>query len=1525
MSITGPTQILFANGSAQENLALAVNGLQNPVALSVTAAPASVASVRTSAGASPLAIGAVLSATQLATLLVTRTASGSGLGAPVGSGATTGVRWRHYNSGATAPAFATSASGLTQAQAVSAVTNNNFWLPGWPIGTTGTRTVDLLFSSGTPITLGKIANMLIGLNYTGQTVDQWSGVTAQAIISSNGTAVTVLGALSIGPNVSEPLSQKLFNGVVSGASSASWYGIRLSNVPPRYPLVVSGFSVEPVAASTPIYGPVIDNAAISAVKWRHFATGSTAPALASSSTNLTQTAAVTAVKDGNLWVPDWPGTGTTTRTVDLLFDSGTAVTLGQIKDLLISLNYAGQTSEQWTGVTVKALTSSDGTTVQVRNTLALSANVTQPLSQKLVNGNVTGAASARWFGVRFENVPPTYPMVLGTVGARAITGSTGSSFTALPVPVYFAVRAVDAVGAYADFTVAIGDGSTSFAAGAPPPPPPPPTPLPSPGGTNAIVYGDPGSRFPLNIALGGVTGSYTLSVPSGLSLVQETVMSQPNQAASSYSPTSASGPYAATQTGGGVSASSLAIVGSGVTFDGTYLNVPQGTYLNGGALGISLPTTAEAATTQTPRSMSLGYVGILPLQETPLVSLYSYGKGQFALTKHWDGGRLRAYVERDGQVAEFISESVASTTQLEDVAVQYVDTVGGAGGTVRFLRNGVQFGATATVPFKLRIPPDAELNCNASIGNTSNSHALKIKTISIGLETLAPVSSFTPVVAGTVDSSTIERLHVDARSVTVPQPFKTITYQKAGSPAVSLDVVIGPLVVPAGQAYRAVLEDWSSGSAVSHPNILVMTRAARQNCRFEDATLFDSQPAWTECLPQGAAPTINGIDYRCEAIRMPGYVQFQFGYDWSAATMPDNPFGDPVGKESYMVPHKWRIEDVNGAVLATIQRPDGGPLNGTDIPRIFQGAYDGNGYAITNAMNRWYPHGTVRSAVIWRSGTPPAYDQAFLTANLPRYDVTIPFGSHTHFSTNGFDARIFGSDSANGFGNTRVMPFDPTNYATLITQAGVTQDPWKGSLYTASSLAAVASTWLRYTPFNQAGRTPITGPGGVRDERCAIAEPVMRYMNDIAATRAHDGRAYSTIALDYLTSYASDPYHCFEKGRCVPLFKGVNASRDAGLRGHYYGYGEASRPANRSYYVMGGRPYDMATSYNPWRANVPTGGTAVDKPTFGTNEIDLPHAHQFPHWGSLLWKSPEFAFLGHKLSDQARMYEPWILGNADAQLCGQRGAAWQYLHAAMCWKTGSASSDRLYRRSEILDFVIKDFEWFHDNHLASTPGFNNPPANLLVNGVIDENRAVYAAAQRFGVITRLGDDQAFGQHDFYIGYWLTSLSIAERIGFNAAVRAASTKASAVLTWLIAKHRQRIVGRINQASVTANASSAPYTFRLWSDAAILAAGGIAASLPQSYVALAAVNGTTASWDVWNGSGGSRDGQAMDQLIAGPSVLKTHLGQSGADLDTAASTTSGWRNQKKTAQQALGANGAGSSWFVYLQSVNNPAIS
>ena len=1219
----------------------------------------------------------------------------------------------------------------------------------------------------------------------------------------------------------------------------------------------------------------VTDASTAGVRTRVFPTGATPPAF-----TIGDVYARDAVKNENFWVPDTQSVNSGTMTVDVLIDLTTARALTKVlSSTQFQIGYGPGTSANWSGVSVRALTSANGTAVSTSSVLSVAPAPVDGMAKKRLSGVVSGASAARFVGFRFLNVPAlSYPMILQGFDFE-MTGAAGT----------------------ANYSCTITEAAAPVPAG------------------SAIVYGDPGTRFPLGIYLRGKTSSYQLNVPAGLTLVRQVSTPTTVNASSSYAPDSATGPYVATQTNGGASSSALRVEGSGATFSNGLLSLPQGSFVTTDPLGLAGPSSSDASKDQAPASIAVGFTGTFGTDTPTIASIVEYAKGGVYLIVNWEADTVMLRLERDGQIEEVRSAAVFPKNVEHAIVAKWADNPSGPGGTVTFTKAGLVVGNPITTSLKPRITPAAALESNAVTGNTAAGGTVSIRSLSVAIDKPSVINSYVPVTSGTVSAAVLESLYVDATGVSSTQPARTLTYQPAGGSIQSLDVVVGPYAVAAGTAYRAVLEDWSSGSAVSHPNALVMTKAVRQNCRFEDSFLYGAGTSWTECLPTGPVPVIGGIAYYCEAIRMAGYTQFQFGYDWSNAVMPNNPFGDPTGLESYMVPHKWRIEDQAGNVLGRVERADGGPLNGPDTARIWEGSYDGNGLAMTSPTNRWYPHGTVRAGLIWRSGNPAAFAQADITAQLPRYDDTVPFGGHTGYSNNGGDLRITTYAQANGFGNTRVMPYEPSDYTTQVGRVGITQDPYKG-LYNASSLAAVGATWLKYTAFNQMGRSPLTGPGGVRDDRAAIPEPVVHYMYATGATRPHDGKPYAAIALDYLTGYVSDPFHCFEGGRNVPLFKGANASRVITMRDHYYGAGEGSTPPERAYYVMSGREYEIVQSAAPLRVFVPSKGSTSTKPYFGTNAIDGLHAHQYPYWGSLLFKTPEFAFLGAKFFDQARLYENMIIAEPGAQRCFDRPGAWSFLHAVLAWKTASANSDRLYTQAEVLAFAVQDFEEFSDMHKA---GFDNPPANVYRNGQLDYARCTYAGALRFGAC--LVGEEGLMQHDFSIGYWLTALGIGERLGFNAALRAASVKAGAVLDFLIAQHRKRIVGRINEAP-RANLLDNSYTFVLWRRNQIAAANGSVAGLPQTYAAVAQQNGNASAWDRSSGGGTEelRDGQAMDQLMAGPSLLLNQLGQSGSDLNAASATVDGWRTQKKNEQLALGVD-AGSTWFKFLNAVNNPAIS
>ncbi len=1040
-----------------------------------------------------------------------------------------------------------------------------------------------------------------------------------------------------------------------------------------------------------------------------------------------------------------------------------------------------------------------------------------------------------------------------------------------------------------------------------------------------MIYGDPGSVIPLNISAG--TGDYQLSVPPGLPIARRV-------AVHGFRPVGALWQFSGAQTfamsGGDALASQVQLRALGPARESAAgIALDRASFLQSGAMGLDFGTGPDPERTQTPHRLRCSFRGIVPRADGALLFyMVGWGIGSIALMTRYGTDQLECTIGRGERIEGGFFTTVMRQPGVEQLLeVEWRDMPGAAGGTISFFIDRKPAGGPFRTRIKPRITPEMDVSVNAALGNTRQAiDGMKVRELRIAFDKAVTDYSYPPVASGPFKGADLADIVVDARAVTAPQPARTLAWRAPDGSVATIDIAIGPLDVPAGHAYKAVLEDWSSGRGVAHPNHLVMTRIAAQNCRFEDDWLGRAQPAWLECLPEGPVPNIKGIDYLCEAIRCGDYVQFQFGYDWDAATMPANPFGDPSGKHSYMVPHKWQIYDSDDLPIATIQTPDGGPLNGTDKPFLYAGKGDGRGCAMISKTDRWYPHGTVRSGVIWRSRDPGDHDQPGIRRAVPLFDLSVPFGSYLDYSVNGFDLRIFfggagNEGQANGFGNIRVIPWKQSDYATMVGSAGKTRDPYGALLYTANGMAANAALWLEYTPFNVQGRSPVTGSGGMRDDRQIIPEPVACHMNLPGGRRPHDGLPWRAIALDYLTGYVSDPIHAFEKGRNRPLFKG-NARRPIGLRHHYYGPGDLGMPEAQAWYQQGGRVSGWIHGANPLKVSVPFAGDTPSTPYFGTFQIDKAHGHQFPGWGSLLFRTPEFAFLGHRFWDQNRLYTNNIIGEPWLSLWNARDGAWAFLHTALAWKTASSGSQRLYSRAEVLDYAVFDFEQFHDVSYASEPGFLHPPANVMRGGQVDTRLAMFAAVPHFGIVAH--DGNTVHQHEFYLGYWLSALAAGEKMGFNDALRQASAKARTILDWLIAIHRKRIVGRLLGAPRLPPLPGTNYMVGIWSAEHIARVGGDISRLPHSYAGLESLWGTAPTWDriVTDQGVVNRDGQAMDQLIAGPSLLRYLLGQDGEDLVAAQAVANSWREQKKRDEMTK-RELAGSGWFTYLQATNNPA--
>lgn len=956
------------------------------------------------------------------------------------------------------------------------------------------------------------------------------------------------------------------------------------------------------------------------------------------------------------------------------------------------------------------------------------------------------------------------------------------------------------------------------------------------------------------------------------------------------------------------------------------IKLAKNAYLGSDALSLAFLTTNDITTTLTPPGLTIKWRGIVPEANNSVAilgSLNQYDIGNMEVKLRDWGQVIEVGYNRDKDywiVESDIGENIKGS--LRTVEVKWTNNFSGPGGTFTFYVDGVQYGAAKPAEHKLKISPGALFNVNASYDNPNDSVAgMEVEFAGIDIDKPVVSSVYNTISDGALTKADLENLVVDARDVSTDQPAKTLTYTINGV-ATALTIGVGEMVVPTGLAYEARLEDWSSGVGVEHPNRLVMTKPLAQRVTYEDPYMAAQQGMWTEVGPKSAGPILDGIAYGAFGIRQGNYVMFQFLY-W--LDRPSEPFGDPTGLETYMRPHKWKIYDKAGTLLKTIEMPNGQPLNSTSP--IYEGPRDGRLAPMITDANRWYPNGTVRSSIIYSNGTPPVFSQANIWANVPVFDNRVPWASHTGYSVNGFDLRIGaggngGEGQMNGFANWKGIPWTwgSQTYDSIKTWASAanTKDPWK-NYWASINVVPNAALWGKDDPFNTMGRCPVVGPGGTRDDRQIMAEPVARFARDISSKRAHDDLPMLDIALAYLRGYAADAFHSVEGGQIRPLFKG-DMFRNIRSRGHYYGYGEATTPPEQAFYQMSGRLYETSTQTNPLRVPVPAKGKVANKPYFGTFELDDLHAHQFPGWGSMLFKSPEFAMLQISFADQAFMYENNILMTFDGPAnFSDRRFAWKFAHMTLLWKTASKTSTRLYTQAECLERMVIDMEAFHDTWFVGDVSFTNPPSNIMNDGTVNPTAAVLAGARKFGPMYYT-EREGLHTSEFQAGYWLSALYAAHKLGLLATLRAASSKCATIIDFLIELHRKHIVGRLNEA-MEMNSEDGDYQIRPWTEDQIIAAGGNVANLPQTYAAAMAAQGNqkSPSWDVWKGLDGTiynRDGQALDALLAGAAVLKD-MGQTGSDLDAAEAKAEQLYQSKLASEAARGANLAGSEWGRYKQ--------
>lgn len=206
-------------------------------------------------------------------------------------------------------------------------------------------------------------------------------------------------------------------------------------------------------------------------------------------------------------------------------------------------------------------------------------------------------------------------------------------------------------------------------------------------------------------------------------------------AAQSYSSTwttnNTSGPF--TPTGNGVASDlNLYVYGTTPTLNSGRLRLYPNDYLESEAFGVDF-------TDGTPKRLRISFKGIALTGQTTdhlLGDIFIWNTGRILFTTYWDGDRFRVGLQRDTTEEWINSDSdsmrALGTNQLYEV--EWNDNIGGSGGTVTFYVDGVQMGSVKNTTIKPKIPNNAFLSVNASLGNASNSVNMEVEYVKIEYE-----------------------------------------------------------------------------------------------------------------------------------------------------------------------------------------------------------------------------------------------------------------------------------------------------------------------------------------------------------------------------------------------------------------------------------------------------------------------------------------------------------------------------------------------------------------------------------------------------------------------------------------------------------------------------------------------------------------------------------------------------------------------------------------------------------------------
>ncbi|WP_236549015.1 hypothetical protein [Novosphingobium sp. TCA1] len=175
------------------------------------------------------------------------------------------------------------------------------------------------------------------------------------------------------------------------------------------------------------------------------------------------------------------------------------------------------------------------------------------------------------------------------------------------------------------------------------------------------------------------------------------------------------------------------------TANGTTLILDRDSFIDFGTVAFNLPETASYLTTQIPSVLRMAFKGVLSAEAGRVFDFTHWANCDFKFSVPWMADRLVLGYHRGaegqpevGEDLNCIADFKLGENHLYEII--WTNDAAGAGGEARFYIDGVQTGPTVASAYKLRASNNMLMNCNASMGNTSDGRRLEVEYLEIGFK-----------------------------------------------------------------------------------------------------------------------------------------------------------------------------------------------------------------------------------------------------------------------------------------------------------------------------------------------------------------------------------------------------------------------------------------------------------------------------------------------------------------------------------------------------------------------------------------------------------------------------------------------------------------------------------------------------------------------------------------------------------------------------------------------------------------------